>query len=74
MRRRLHIAGTDALSIALPNSMAGANAAITFLHLNDIEPTFDEDALVTLVLGVPQGQISKEEISKFFGANTRPLR
>ncbi len=56
------------------NKRAGANAAITFLHLNDIEPTFDEDALVTLVLGVAQGQISKEAITRFFVENTRPLR
>jgi prophage maintenance system killer protein len=32
------------------NKRVGANRAITFLLLNDLEPTFDEDALVNLVL------------------------
>lgn len=55
------------------NKRTGANASITFLLLNDWEPTFDEDALVNLVLGVAQGQISKDEVIQFFVANCRPL-
>ncbi|MBZ5596639.1 MAG: type II toxin-antitoxin system death-on-curing family toxin [Acidobacteriia bacterium] len=56
------------------NKRAGANAAITFLLLNDFEPTFDEDALVELVLGVAQGQISKAGVTEFFAENSRPLK
>jgi death on curing protein len=54
------------------NKRAGANAAITFLLLNDFEPAFDEAALVNLVLGVAQGQISKDGVIRFFGENCRP--
>lgn len=36
------------------NKRVGANAAITFLLLNDWEPTFDETELVDLVLGAWQ--------------------
>jgi death-on-curing protein len=56
------------------NKRAGANAAITFLLLNDLEPTFDEDALVELVLGVAQGQISKDQVGMFLVEHTRSLR
>ena len=55
------------------NKRTGANAAITFLLLNDWEPTFDEDALVNLVLGVAEGRISKDEVIQFFVANSRAL-
>jgi len=55
------------------NKRAGANAAITFLLLNNFEPTFYEDALVNLVLGVAQGQISKDGVIRFFDENCRPL-
>jgi death-on-curing protein len=51
------------------NKRTGANAAITFLLLNDFEPTFDEDALVELVLGVAQGAVNKESVVRFFGDN-----
>lgn len=49
----------------------GANAAITFLLLNDVEPTFGEDALVELVLGVAQGRVSKSEVATFLAQNSR---
>ena len=55
------------------NKRTGANAAITFLLMNDFEPTFDEDALVNLVLGVAQGQISKDGVIRFFVENCRSL-
>lgn len=42
------------------NKRTGANAAITFLLLNDLEPTFSEDQFVALVLGVAQGQVGKK--------------
>ncbi len=51
------------------NKRAGANAAITFLMLNDFEPTFDEDALVELVLGVAQGEVNKQSVVRFLGDN-----
>jgi len=40
--------------------------------VNDIEPTFDEDALVDLVLNVTQGGVKKEQVIQFFQENTRP--
>jgi death-on-curing protein len=52
------------------NKRAGANAAITFLLMNDWEPTFTEDDLVELVLGVAQGVIGKDRIAAFFEAHT----
>lgn len=55
------------------NKRAGANAAITFLLMNDLEPTFSEDALVDLVLGVAQGVIGKDRIAKFFEECTQPV-
>jgi death-on-curing protein len=53
------------------NKRVGANAAIAFLLMNDVEPTFSENALVELVLGVAQGQISKKEAAKFLAENSR---
>ncbi len=53
------------------NKRTGANAAVAFLLLNDFEPTFDEDALVNLVLEVAQGQLSKDGVIQFFVANCR---
>src|SRR5208282_4208704 len=41
------------------NKRTGANAAITFLLLNGYEPTFTEDELVELVLGVASSRLSK---------------
>jgi death-on-curing protein len=54
------------------NKRAGANAAITFLLMNDWEPTFSEEELVELVLGVAQGVIGKDRIAKFLEEGTRP--
>jgi hypothetical protein len=41
--------------------------------MNGLEPTFDEDELVDLVLGVALGQISKDDITAFFTEQSRPL-
>ena len=41
------------------NKRVGANAAITFLLTNDWEPTFAEEELVTLLLSVASGGLSK---------------
>ena len=56
------------------NKRTGANAAITFLLLNNLEPTFSADQLVELVLGVAQGRIGKNEMARFFAENCRPPR
>ena len=52
------------------NKRTGANAATTFLLMNDCRPTFSEDALVELVLRVAQGQMSKDQIAAFFADNS----
>jgi len=52
------------------NKRVGANAAIAFLLMNEVEPTFSENALVELVLGVAQGRISKSEVAKFLAENS----
>jgi prophage maintenance system killer protein len=44
----------------------GANAAITFLLMNDREPTFSEDELTELVLSVASGGLSKRELTEAF--------
>lgn len=41
------------------NKRVGANAAITFLFMNDWIPDFDPDELVDLVLSVASGQLNK---------------
>jgi death-on-curing protein len=56
------------------NKRAGANTAITFLLLNDFEPTFDEDALVELVLGVARGEVNKQSVVRFFADSCRPQK
>jgi death-on-curing protein len=50
------------------NKRAGANAAITFLLMNDWEPTFDEDELADLVLAVASGTVEKPELIQIFEA------
>jgi len=54
------------------NKRTGANAAITFLLLNDVKPTFDEDALVTLVLGLAKSEMTKEQVIEFFEEHCMP--
>jgi len=54
------------------NKRTGANAAITFLLMNDVEPTFDEDSLVELVLKVTRGEASKEQVTQFLEKGSRP--
>jgi len=54
------------------NKRVGANAAIAFLYMNGLEPTFGEDALVDLVLGVAEGRILKEQLAAFFSEHTKP--
>ena len=55
------------------NKRTGANAAITFLLMNDLEPTFDENSLVELVLAVTQGAASKGDVGQFLERHSRPF-
>ena len=54
------------------NKRTGANAAITFLLINDWEPDFSADELVDLVLSVASGRISKSALTESFKAHCRP--
>jgi death-on-curing protein len=54
------------------NKRTGANAAITFLLINDWKPEFSEDELVDLVLSVASGARSKPELTETFEARCRP--
>ncbi len=53
------------------NKRTGANAAITFLLINDWEPEFGDDELVDLVLGLASGTMSKRELTETFEARCR---
>jgi death-on-curing protein len=55
------------------NKRVGANAAITFLRINDWQPAFDEEELVTLVLAVAAGDLRKQELIAFFESHCRPV-
>ena len=55
------------------NKRVGANAAITFLLMNDWEPTFDEDELVDLVLSVASGRLGKPGLTGIFESRCKPL-
>jgi death on curing protein len=48
------------------NKRAGANAAITFLLMNDWEPDFNDDQLTELVLAVACGKLSKSDLIHMF--------
>ncbi len=54
------------------NKRAGANAAITFLFMNDWEPTFDEAELIDLVLSVASSGMPKPELTAIFESRCRP--
>ena len=56
------------------NKRVGANAAITFLLMNDWEPTFTEAELVDLVLSVAAGRVVKPELVAIFEARCRPAQ
>jgi death-on-curing protein len=55
------------------NKRVGANAAITFLLINQWEPTFDEEELVDLVLSVATGGLSKPRLIEIFESRCSPL-
>jgi prophage maintenance system killer protein len=49
----------------------GANAAITFLLINDWDLDFNEDQLVDLVLSVASGMTSKSAVTEIFEGSCR---
>ena len=51
----------------------GANAAITFLLMNNWDVTFDEEELVDLVLSVASGRLNKRGLIEIFEARCKPL-
>ncbi len=53
------------------NKRVGANAAITFLLMNDWEPVFDADELVEMVLSVASGVLAKPALTEVFRKNCR---
>jgi death-on-curing protein len=55
------------------NKRVGANAAITFLLMNNWEPTFDGEELVDLVLSIASGGLSKPELIGILESHCRPL-
>jgi death-on-curing protein len=54
------------------NKRVGANAAITFLLMNDWEPDFEPDELAELVLSVASGAVDKAAVAALFGLHCRP--
>src|ERR1700723_4800560 len=50
------------------NKRVGANAAITFLLMNNWEPTFAEKGLVDLVLAVASGRLGKPALTGMFAS------
>lgn len=55
------------------NKRVGANAAITFLLMNDWEPDFDPDELADMVLSVASGAVDKTALTAVFELHCRPL-
>ena len=54
------------------NKRVGANAAITFLLINDWEPLFEPDELVDTVLAVASSRLSKSELTQIFESRCSP--
>jgi death-on-curing protein len=55
------------------NKRAGANAAITFLLMNNWDATFGEEELVDLVLSVASRRLSKQGLIGIFESRCKPL-
>jgi len=47
------------------NKRSGAGSALMFLRVNGIEPKYDNDAYVSLVVDVANGKFDKNDISHF---------
>ena len=54
------------------NKRVGANAAITFLLMNNWEITFTEDELVDLVLSVASSRLTKSELVEILESHCQP--
>ena len=55
------------------NKRVGANAAVTFLLMNDWEPSFSQEELVEVVLSVASGVLGKAQLTEVFEARCKPL-
>jgi death-on-curing protein len=55
------------------NKRVGANAAITFLLINNWEPTFTEEELADVVLSIASEGLSKPRLIEIFESRCRPL-
>src|SRR5258708_7184442 len=55
------------------NKRVGANAAITFLLMNDWDLSFDEDEYSDLVLSIASGTTGKAELTQIFETRCRPI-
>jgi death-on-curing protein len=55
------------------NKGVGANAAITFLLMNNWEPTFEEDELAEVILCRASGGLSKPKLIEIFESRCKPL-
>jgi death-on-curing protein len=55
------------------NKRVGANAAITFLLMNNWAPAFDEEELVDVVLSVASGRLGKQQLIETFESRCNPL-
>jgi death-on-curing protein len=54
------------------NKRVGADAAITFLLMNDCEPPFEPEELVDLVLSVASGGLGKPRLIEIFESRCKP--
>ena len=55
------------------NKRVGANAAVTFLWMNDWNPTFGEDEYAELVLSAAAGVLSKAQLTGIFELRCEPI-
>ena len=55
------------------NKRTGANAAITFLLMNDWEPAFGNEELVDVVLSIASGAIGKPQLIETFESRCKPV-
>ncbi len=55
------------------NKRVGANAAITFLLMNNWEPIFAEEELVDLVLSVASGELHRLRLIEIFESHCKSL-
>jgi len=47
------------------NKRTGAGSALMFLRVNNVEPNYDTDNFVQLVINVADGKAEKSDVSKF---------